>query len=136
MGNQVKSKPGRAELRNFGLTLAAGLAVLGALLLWRDRAIYVYFFGAAALLLVLSLIAPAVLGPFRKFWLKLGELLGWVMTRVIMFILFYAVVTPIGLVARASGRDFLRLKFDSKAKTYWDHCEPADHPKEHYERQY
>ncbi|MFZ1946727.1 MAG: SxtJ family membrane protein [bacterium] len=132
----MKSKPGRAEMRKFGLTLAVGLAVLGALLLWRGRSIYVYFFGAAAAFLVVGLIAPVALRPFQKFWMKLADLLGWVMTRVIMVALFFAVVTPIGLVARAVGKDFLRLKFDSKAKTYWDPCEPAERPKEHYERQY
>jgi hypothetical protein len=126
----------RTQLRHFGLTLAAGFAVLGGLLLWRGREINTYFFAAAVVFLVAGLAAPSALGPVRRVWLKIGEAIGWVMTRVIMLVLFFAVVTPIGLVARALGKDFLSLKRDPKAKTYWVPVDPADRPKEHYERQY
>jgi hypothetical protein len=126
----------RAELRNFGLTIAAGLAVLGALLLWRGRPFYPYFFAAGGVFLVLGLAAPLALGPFRTVWMRFAELLGWVMTRVVMVVIFFVVVTPIGLVARASGRDLLQLKLDRDAKTYWLPVETEDRSREHYERQY
>ena len=126
----------RAALRNFGLTLAAGFAVLGGLLTWRGRDLDLYFYAAAAVFLVAGLAAPSALGPVRRVWLKIGEGLGWVMTRVIMVVLFYAVVTPIGLIGRALGKDFLSLKRDPKATTYWVPVDPADRQREHYERQY
>lgn len=138
MGSETASraKPGKAELRNFGLTLAAGFAILGALFLWRHKPIYVYFFIAATVFVVLGLAVPAVLRPVQRLWLKLGDRLGWVMTRVIMVVMFYAVVTPIGLIARATGKDFLHLKFDKDSKTYWVRVKSQDKTREDYERQY
>lgn len=128
--------PDKAKLRNFGLTMAAALAVLGALLLWRHREIYLYFFIAGAAFLSLGLAVPAALRPVEKGWMKLADRLGWVMTRVIMVVMFYAVVTPIGLIARAAGKRFLHLEFDKNARTYWVPATPQDKPKEDYERQY
>jgi hypothetical protein len=126
----------RARLRNFGLTLAAGFAVLGGLLLWRGRESNAYFFATAVVFLVAGLAAPSVLRPVRRAWLWVGGVVGWVMTRVIMLVLFFAVITPIGLIARALGKDFLSLKHDPEAKTYWVAVDPAERSREHYERQY
>jgi hypothetical protein len=116
--------------------MAAALVVLGALLLWRHKAIHPYFFMAAAAFLGLGLALPRALGPAEKGWMKFAERLGWVMTRVIMVVMFYAVVTPIGLLARAAGKDFLHLKFDRNARTYWVPAECREKTKEDYERQY
>jgi len=129
-------KRDRRELRNFGLTLAVGFGAVGALLLWRGKASDVYFLAAAAVFLLLGLAAPLSLRPVRRGWLKAADLVGWVMTRVILLVLFFAVVTPIGAIARVLGKDFLGLKRDPEAKTYWVPVEPGDRPRDHYDRQY
>lgn len=135
-GGAKAGQPNKAKLRNFGLTMAVALAVLGALLLWRHRAIYLYFFIAAAAFLGLGLAVPTALKPIEKGWMKFAERMGWVMTRVIMVVMFYVVVTPIGLIARAAGKDFLHLRFDKDARSYWVPVKSQDKPREDYERQY
>ena len=68
--------------------------------------------------LVLGLTNSKILNPLNKLWFKFGIFLGKIMSPVIMGIIFFLVVTPIGLLMRLFGKDILNLKFNNKA-TYW-----------------
>jgi hypothetical protein len=107
------------ELRKFGLVMAAALAVVAALLLWRHRPAWPYLAGAAVVLGVLGLAAPGLLRPFEKAWMTFAGWLSVVMTYVVLTLAYVLVVTPLGLLRRLGGRDPLRLKLDRKAPSYW-----------------
>jgi Saxitoxin biosynthesis operon protein SxtJ len=64
-------------------------------------------------------VRPHLLAPLNRLWLKLGLLLHRVVTPAIMGLLFYLVITPMGLVMRLRGTDFLRLRRDPRAQSYW-----------------
>ena len=68
--------------------------------------------------LVLGLLDSKVLTPLNKIWFKFGILLGRVISPLIMGVIFFFVVTPIGLIMRILGKDVLNLKYNSN-KTYW-----------------
>ena len=68
---------------------------------------------------VLGALNSKVLSPLNKYWIKLGELLGKVIAPVIMFLIFFLVVTPIGLFMRLIGKDLVNLKYNKKIKSYW-----------------
>ena len=68
--------------------------------------------------LVLGLLDSKILTPLNKIWFKFGLLLGRVISPFIMGIIFFLVVTPIGLIMRILGKDVLNLKYNSN-KTYW-----------------
>ena len=68
--------------------------------------------------LFLGLINSKILNPLNKLWFKFGIFLGKVISPIIMGIIYFFVVTPIGLIMRIFGKDVLNLKF-SKNKTYW-----------------
>ena len=83
---------------------------------------------AAAFLLV-ALVYPRLLGPLNRLWLKFGLLLYKVMNPLILGLLFFVTIMPIGLVMRAFGKDFLRLRLDRTAKSYWiDRTPPGPPP--------
>ena len=67
----------------------------------------------------LGLFAPAVLRPLNRLWLKLGLLLGRIVTPIVMVIIFFTTVTPIGLIRRMMISDPLGQSFDPSAETYW-----------------
>lgn len=75
--------------------------------------------GAAAALLAMALLRAEWLAPANRAWSKVALLLHQVVATVILAFLFYAVVTPTGLLMRAFGKDPLRLRPDPKAKSYW-----------------
>ncbi len=70
------------------------------------------------ILLVLGLINSKILTPVNKIWFKLGIFLGNIISPIIMAIVFFLVVTPIGLIMKVLRKDLLNLKFNSK-KSYW-----------------
>ena len=68
--------------------------------------------------LILGLINSNILAPLNKLWFKFGIFLGKIITRIIMGIIFFLVVTPIGLLMRLLGKDLINLKYNNN-KSYW-----------------
>ncbi|MBI5519001.1 MAG: hypothetical protein HY916_02955 [Desulfovibrio sp.] len=68
------------------------------------------WFAVAAALLVLNMTAPMLFGPASRLWFGLSAVLGTVMSKVILTLVYYLVLTPVGLLRRAMGKDSLRLK--------------------------
>ena len=60
-----------------------------------------------------------LLTPLNKLWFKLGIILGAIVAPLVMGIVFFLVLTPIGLVMRIIGKDLLNKKYDKKKRTYW-----------------
>jgi hypothetical protein len=129
-------KSGRRDLRRFGITMCIALAVLAALLFWQGKGIYVYLGLLSPVFLILGLAVPVVLWPVHKFWMSLAYLLGWVMTRVLLSLLFFLGVTPVGLLGRLFGKKFLDVEMQDSRETYWIPREPADEKPARYEKQY
>ena len=107
------------ELRKFGFAFTGGLTLLGSLLWWREKAAWPWVLGAAAVVLMLALVAPAALRPLEKL---LATLFRWIMaalTYVILVVTYYLVVTPIGLIMRLFGQDPLHLKRQPDRPSFW-----------------
>jgi hypothetical protein len=90
---------------------------------------------AAVLISIAGLVSPAFM---RRVWIAMMVALspiGWVMSHVILGIIYYLVLTPIGLALRAMGRDPLQRRFEPAARTYW--IDRGEEPSvERYFRQY
>ena len=69
--------------------------------------------------LILGLINSKILSPLNKLWFKFGLILGKIISPLIMGIIFFVVVTPIGVAMRLLKKDLLSLKYNQKKKTYW-----------------
>src|SRR5262245_46085967 len=111
--------------RSFGFVMAGAFAVVSGLNFWHAGRIWPWTTGLAALFLLAALLRPAVLNPLNRIWLKFGLLLHRIVNPVIMALLFYGTVLPTGLIARAMGKDLLRLKREPDAASYWIVRTPA-----------
>ncbi len=114
---------GKKKVRSFGYLVGGVLIALALVGLWRiggrfTTAVYALL-GAGGALVALGLAAPAVLRPLYRVWMGLALVLGFVMTRVILTLVFFLVVTPVGWIMRALGKDPLRRRPDPSAETYW-----------------
>ena len=105
--------------RRFGLTLAGLGAAIGAARLWRGQPYAVWWIAAALILAFLGLFWAVPLRPLNRLWLRLGLLLYRVVNPVVMALLFYTTIVPIGLLMRLRGKDLLRLRRDPEATSYW-----------------
>ena len=134
---QVNRNPTPRELTIFGL-MFAGFSVLLALLVWWrfDAPIAAQWIGGIGIALAVVFFA---IPPLRKAiylgWVYLTFPIGWTITHIIMAITYYLVVTPIGLIMRALGRDPMARAFDRAAASYWIAHQPVDNV-ERYFRQF
>jgi hypothetical protein len=122
--------------RAFGMVMTAVFAIVGILPLFSGRGVRYWSLGIAAAFLVVALVAPRVLAPFNRAWLRFGLLLHRVVSPVVLGIMFFLVITPMGLLMRALGKDPLRLKLDRRSNTYWIERKPPGPPPESLKDQF
>ncbi len=121
--------------RRFGLTFAAVFAAVAARAWWLDRtALAAAAIVAAILCAAAALYAPRALAGANRAWFRLGLLLSKVVSPVVIGAMFLLIVTPVGLVMRAFGRDALRLR--GRAQTYWVRRDPPGPPPESFRHQF
>lgn len=111
--------PDGSSDRGFGLVFAAVFGVIGAWPLLGGGAPRLWALVAAAAFLAVAAAAPRLLAPLNRAWTRFGLLLGRIVTPLVMGLLFYGMVTPMGLAMRALGKDPLRRRFDRAAASYW-----------------
>lgn len=129
-------KEDKRSLRKFGLTVGIVLLLFGIVLYLFDKPSFVYLGVIGLLLIILGVLLPNLLKPINKLWMTLAIILGWFMSRVILTILFYVIVTPIGFLIKIFGRDFLKLKTDNSLSSYWEEREKKVSDKIDFERQF
>jgi len=122
--------------RGFGLVFAGFFTLLAGLSWWRGHTAWHYTLPIAAVFLVIALTVPKILGPLNRLWLKIGLLMFKVVNPIVMGLLFFVTITPIGLVMRATGKDFLRLRLDKNAKSYWIERTPPGPPPQSMKNQF
>lgn len=130
----MKPRTFRAE-REFGLLVGAVFSLLGLWWFYRGKffsAATVFVIAGAALVLF-GLVAPRVLVVPRRWWMKLAEAMAYVSSRIILAIIFFLVLTPIGLIKRAMGWDPLERRAASR-ESFWSPYPKRD--RRHYEKMF
>lgn len=121
----------RGSDRAFGLVVGGVLALIGGARAGFGgvTATNAVLLGAGAALVVLGVVAPARLAPLARIWFRLGLLASKIVNPLVLGLVFFSTVTPIGLLLRMVGADPLRLKRDPDAKSYWiDRKAPGPSP--------
>lgn len=129
-------KGNKSDWKKFGITMGIILSIIGFYLLWKKNNNYNYILFLAAAFFITGLILPSILRPIYKVWMALAVVMNFIMTRVIMAVIFYLIVTPTGLIASLTGKKFLDMKIDKSAKSYWIVREKTSKLKSDYERQF
>ena len=125
----------KQDLRKFGIITGLIFAVLfGLLFPWAfDKTTPYWPWIVAGILVAWALLHPQSLNPVYKIWMKIGHVLGWINTRIILSILFYIVFMPFGLIIRLFGVDLLKRKIEDSSSY---RVESTQQDKEHIERPY
>jgi Saxitoxin biosynthesis operon protein SxtJ len=124
------------NLRKFGLLVGGMAMLIGLVLLLRHKTNYPYLFWPGAILTAFSAVWPRALKYPYIAWMTMAFALGFVMSHVILTLFFFLLVTPIGLIARLFGKDFLNRKIDLQATTYWIPREAKAKTPGSYEQQF
>ncbi len=104
--------------RSFGIVFFIFFLVLSLWPLTNNENVRLSFLVVSIIFLILGIINSKILTPLNKLWFKFGILLGKIVSPIIMGIIFFFVVTPIGFIMRAIGKDLINLKYNNN-KSYW-----------------
>ena len=104
--------------RSFGIVFFIVFLIIGVYPILNEGDVRFWSLIIAVIFLVLGILNSKVLNPLNKLWFKFGIFLGKIFSPLIMGIIFFLVVTPIGLIMRFIGKDILNLKFNND-KSYW-----------------
>ena len=104
--------------RSFGIVFFIVFLLIALYPLVNSEGIRMWSVILSLIFLVLGLLDSKILTPLNKIWFKFGILLGRIISPIIMGIIFFFVVTPIGLIMRILGKDLLNLRYNNN-KTYW-----------------
>ena len=110
--------------RSFGFVFAAVFVLVALMPLIHGHAVRWWSASLAVLFALVAWMQPALLSHLNKGWTRFGLLLGAVVSPIALGVLFFLVITPIGLLMRLTGKDPLRLKFERSDESYWIRREP------------
>ena len=123
------------ELRQFGLMVGGVFSVIG---LWpmflRGEPLRLWAVVLGSLLILLGSLVPTWLAPVHRGWMWVGHVLGWINTRIILGVIFYGLITPIGIAFRMLGKDTMRQSFSDTSSTYRVNRQPR--PRSHMKFQF
>ncbi len=129
-------KESKKDLKKFGLTVGIVLIFIAGFLLLKQKPSAIYFGITGSILFLLAFAAPTILRPVNKVWMTFAIILGQIMTRIILLILFYVALTPLGLIAKIFGKDFIDKDKRVSKDTYWQAREENKFEKIDLERQF
>ncbi len=131
------SKPVKGSSdRTFGIVMAVAFAFFGVTGLWKnpESILALSLLGLCSVFLLLAMTRATLLRPLNVAWTRFGHFLHTLVSPVIMALLFYLLITPIGILIRLSGKDMLRLKRHRQTESYWliidQHAQHSDMKKQ------
>jgi hypothetical protein len=125
-------RPALPSNRSFGWTFTGIFVIAGVYGLSKGGGALSWLLALAALTALVTLTRDAWLTPLNRSWMALGELLGRVVSPLVLGLIFFGVFTPVALVLRAFGRDAMTRTWDPAAKTYWVKREPPGPPEDSF----
>jgi hypothetical protein len=115
MAQQADTK----ELRTFGLMVGGIFSIIGLWpILFRGELPRIWAISVGGALVGLGLILPASLTYVHRVWMKIGHVLGWINTRILLGVVFFGLITPMGVVMRLFGKDPMCRGFAPEVNTY------------------
>lgn len=105
--------------RSFGFVFAVVFALIGLFPLISGGGLRLWSIAIAVGFLIVALVVPAALAPLNRFWLRFGLLLHKIVNPIVLGIMFFLVITPMGVLMRLFGKDLLKLRYDPNAASYW-----------------
>ena len=136
---EINWHPGFAERRKFALSLVFGfpaIALVFFLFSWLTGHSWKPFFAWLAVIGLfvgaLLWLLPQIARPFYLVWYLLASGIGFVVSNSLLIAFYYLIITPLGLVLRATGRLSLQKSFDQNARSYWREVKKTVDPKRYY----
>jgi hypothetical protein len=133
---EVFLKANKQEYRKFGITIGIVICLISAFLLWKTKGNAPYYLGVGIGFLFFGFIFPNTLKYVYMVWMGFAVVMGFVMSRLILSLLFFLLFTPVGIVTRFLAKDLLKENWDKDTKSYWIIRERKPYETQSAENQY
>ncbi|MBU0709952.1 MAG: sxtJ [Candidatus Omnitrophica bacterium] len=134
--NNNRLSLGKSDLRKFGFLMGFALCVITGVIFLKHQRVAWPNYLISLIFFILAAFFPAVLKPVYIIWMKFAHTLGWINTRLILFLVFYLILTPIGIITKLFRIDFLERKISVNRSSYWKKREEKEVEPLDYERQF
>ncbi len=136
MIEEIKNIPNsKNDLKSFGITIGIIMFITSGVLMYYGKAFYPIITMISSAFIILGFVLPIFLKPIYFIWMIFAVILGWIMTRFILSVVFYFILTPIGLITKVLGEDFLALN-KLQSNSYWNQRDRSKELNQNYEKQY
>ena len=115
---KYKSMKRRNSNKGFGILFFVVFLIISIWPISSGGDLRLWSVSIAFIFLILGILNSKILTPLKKIWIKFGELLGKIISPIVFGIIFFLLITPIGLLMKILGKDLLNIKY-TKNKTYW-----------------
>jgi len=137
MIDEIKNiKCEKSELRNFGLSIGIILLIVAGYILYKEQGSFDILIYVSIFLISLGLGLPIILKPFYLIWMVFATILGWFMSRLILTLLFYTIITPMSLVLKILGKQFLENKNIDSKNSLWNNLVNDQSKIDNYTKQF
>ena len=124
-----------SDLKKFGFVIGAILLGFSALLFFTNKSNAPYLFSFGLILVILGNFLPSSLKILYRLWMAFSLIIGWLVSKIILSIIFFFVFTPISILAKLFRKDFLRIR-SIKTKSYWVNRKNENYKKHSAENQF
>ncbi len=111
--------PSNKEIKTFSLIWSFIFIIIAIFPLFKGSEIRLWSIIVSSIFFIIAFTQPSLLSGFYKVWVKFGEIVGNIISKVIIIILFYGLFTPIAIILRLLGKDLLKKNLDKSSSTYW-----------------
>ena len=112
-------KSDKKEIRKFSLLIGVIVMAVSSFFFFRGKDHYYVIFIFGVGMMLIGLVYPTVLKPMYLIWMSFSISVGFIMTHVILIIIFYVIFTPVGIMMKLLGKDLLDEKINKEASSYW-----------------
>lgn len=130
----IKSE--KSDLKKFGITIGVAFLIIFFALFFLKKTWYNPIIITGIILIGLGYVIPKALLPLQKIWMAFSIIMGWAISHLMLCIVFYAIITPIGIIAKIFGKNFISLRFRGPEKSYWISRDDKTAKSEDYEKQF
>lgn len=105
--------------RNFGFVFATFFLIVFSLSFFKTKEVRLWPLALSLTFLLTTLFCPQLLSPLNKLWFLFGNLIGKIVSPIVLSLLYFATILPTGLILKALGKDLLHLRKTQKNQSAW-----------------
>lgn len=109
----------KSSNKSFGIVFAIFFFIITSYQFFKFDKLNIYLTICSILFLLISFTYPNIFSPLNKLWIKFGDLLGKIIAPIVMFIIYFSIISVTSIILKLFGKDIMGIRINKNTKTYW-----------------